>query len=205
MLNLQRKTDQIFRYILSDCIDDTIAKLNRCGEEFLNIFLPHVSEIFSVGETIQLLTNIKRYHLCPGVFSLNYYHYLLIFETLEVYSSSYVEPDENGEVDDVDLIIPGTKIYEIDFDGLIESYFPQELFFIDEKVTHPHQEMLMRKEILIVVRGHKPSIQDLEHRLLQKSDYAFPDKEQVPLFKSNSTKYPDPQLDVPRGKEEFMV
>ena len=201
MLNFQRRTDSVFQTILTKAFEMTLENLRVRGVEFLETYFPDTSEILSVTEVSTISENLKRYHQCPEVYSLNRYHFLLIYEVLESFSNNWVEPDEGGDSDLEGFIIPGTKIYRIDFDSLIGFYFPFELLIVDESFSNPHQAVFIREEIINELIKSKPSKGELENYKLSKREWAFIEKDEVLLFTTKSVVYPDPQWDGPGGKE----
>jgi len=201
MLNFQRRTDSVFQTILTKAFEMTLENLKMRGVEYLETYFPDTSEILSVTEVSTISENLKRYHQCPEVYSLNRYHFLLIYEVLESFSNNWVEADECGKNDPEVLIIPETKIYKIDFDSLIGFYFPFELLIVDESFSNPHQAVFIREEIINELIKSKPSKGELLNYKLSRRDWAFFEKDEVLLFTTRSVVYPDPQWDGPGGKE----
>jgi hypothetical protein len=174
MLNLKRKPDQIFKQILDDAFESTCNfRSDMDDEEYYRYCYPNASEIFTSDETLEMIDKLYDFNKSPGVYSLNDYHLILLYDLL----SLYCETQNDIAVEYGDPIINDTKISKLDIESLIEEYLPE-------------------REICncCLFDGEKPSIEELEHRFLSENEYLFSDsKNDTQLFNSESTIYPDPQ------------
>jgi hypothetical protein len=164
MLNLSRRPDVICVELLNTSFALAVDMLKLEGEEYFYSNFHNVSRVFSLETAVEEWDKLRFFNQIPGVFGINEYHYALIYDALTHHCNF-----NKGE-----LLIEGTKIYEIDMDLMIQVYFWCEDF-----------DYCLQVEIV-------PTIDDLENKEIEEEDLFFLD-EIGPHFGPYSTKYPDLQ------------
>jgi hypothetical protein len=188
MLNFSTKPDKIFTKILTDSLEKAVGKLKQFGKKELKDILPHASKVFDVKTAIKTMERLIVCTKSSGVYDINDYHYVLIYDALQ----DYCDIEEKFEY------VPGTKIGKVDFSSLIFFYFHDIDFLLSkEKVLNPAAIETICTETVALVLGKKPGPDELEIKLLKKEQYCLDDE--GPLYGPETTVYPDSSI----GEEEF--
>ena len=187
MLNFSTKPDKIFTKILIDSLEIATDKLKQFGKKELKYILPHASEVFDVKTAIKTLERLIVCTKSLGVYDINDYHYVLIYDALEYYC----------DIEDKFEHVPGTKICKMDFSSLISLYFHDLDFLLHkEQILNPAIIETICTETVALVLGKKPGPDELEIKLLKKGEYCLDDE--GPLYGPESMVYPDLSI----GEEE---
>jgi hypothetical protein len=171
MLNLKIVPDEIITAIITNSFDFSLDNLSaEDGEEWFKCNYPNVTEVFSFDMAIKTLQNLRFCHQSPGVYGFNDFHLVLIYDVLNLYCVH-----KNLLSGKSTPIIKGTKIVEIDFEGLLKLFLSNTDFCV----------------CCLVKKEGKPTLEKLENKLLEEDEYLlWDDKNDVPLFNLESTKYP---------------
>jgi hypothetical protein len=143
MLRFQAPPDEIFMAILEEgimlMIDQirSIKSFSRNKEdekEHCKSLLPFACNVFNSETALRTLKSMLTYHKKPGLFVLNDYHYLLLYDTLQYYCDVHNDMVKNtldrNEKKKASLV--GTfYIEEIFFDDLIDIYFYDTDFLLN--------------------------------------------------------------------------
>jgi hypothetical protein len=177
MLNLKRIPDPIIEEILTRSFDMALTNIRaKDGIEWFKEKYPNIVSIFTYETALKGLQNLSFYHQCPGVYGFNDFHLVIIYDALYLYCEH-----NNAKSVKNSPLIKGTKIVEIDLEGLLNQFFPNTDFC----------------PCCLVKKEGKPTLEKLENRLLEEDEYLlWEDKNNVPIYNSTSTKYPDPQHSV---------
>jgi hypothetical protein len=147
MLKFQTPPDKIFMAILTGSMEimiDQIRELQavhrkkEIGAGALESLMAHATRVFVPETALKTLKNMLHCHAGPGLYRLNDYHYLLLYDTLEYFCDIHndmVLTAPNAREKKKASRIAGVHIERIDFDDLIDIYFFDTDFLIDEDVV----------------------------------------------------------------------
>lgn len=144
MLGFQTPPDKIFMAVLSESME---MMINRIGEtlavhrkEAVGSFvfeslMPNASRVFAAETALTSLKHMLHCHKGPGLYRLNDYHFLLLYDTLEyfcdVHNGRVVSAPNEHERERASKV-GKYHIEEIRFEGLINIYFYSTDFLTDE-------------------------------------------------------------------------
>lgn len=206
MLRFQSHPDKVFTAILKDGIELIIDEINDIvslakGEEELSEnldrLLPNAGKVFN-PETA--LTTLKEMLVClekPQLYSLNDYHYLLLYDTLsnlcDVHNAA-VRDTETLE-DRIEISQIGDySIEELLFDEMIDIYFYDTDFLTDSEDMlqiglEGRNEIGVTKETFAITQGLAPHPEELKIKAHKVEIAVVLDSS--PYFGSKSKVYPD--------------
>ena len=143
MLRFQIPPDKIFMAILEGSITLTIDQIREnkfisqdkevVNEDFESL-LPIAGKVFNYETALKTLKRMLICHKRPGLYSLNDFHYLLLYDALqqfcEIHNDMVIDAYSENEKKRMSKI-GAFYIEEIDFDDLIGIYFYDIDFLID--------------------------------------------------------------------------
>jgi hypothetical protein len=145
MLRFQTPPDKIFMAILQDGITFMIDQLNTVKSSMnysvdrrsvLENLLPFAGRVFNCETALKTLKRMLVCHRRSGLYYLNDYHYLLLYDTLqylcEVHNVRVMEASSINEKKRASKV-GGYYIEEINFDNLIDIYFYDIDFLINSE------------------------------------------------------------------------
>ena len=140
MLRFETPPDKIFMAILEAGIlfmIDQIKGINRAKEDpenKLKDLLPSAGKVFGSDTALATLRRMLACHKRPGLYHLNDYHYLLLYDTLqyfcEVHNDMVREARSTFEKRRLSRV-GAFHIERIDFDGLVDIYFYDTDFLME--------------------------------------------------------------------------
>jgi len=144
MLRFQRPPDVVFQAILRDSMDfsiDFIRVLIENNEydesrarEDMKADCPAMAKVFTPSLARTTLLKLRKCLDRPEIYSLNNYHYLLLFDAIAYYADIHngmVEMSENEEERKEASFVDPFYIESIDIEGLLELYFFDTDFLTD--------------------------------------------------------------------------
>ncbi len=182
MLRFQSHPDKIFMAILTASMEmmvDQIRELlavhrkNDPGAGTLESLMPNAAGVFVPETALKTLKRMLHCHKGPGIYYLNDYHYLLLHDTLEYFCDVHndmvrIAPNEYEKNKTARLA--GFHVEEIIFDDLIDIYFFDIDFLMDENVVmdlgvDKRKVLGMRKETFGISQGLAPHPEELAVRI----------------------------------------
>lgn len=140
MLRFETPPDRIFMAILEESISlmiDLIREIKAVkdlpGNE-LEYLLPTAGKVFGPLTAIKTLKRILACNKRPGLYRLNDYHYLLLYDTLQYFCEIHndmVKEAHSGFEKQRMSKVGAFYIERIDFDALIDIYFYDIDFLMD--------------------------------------------------------------------------
>jgi len=109
-----------------DCIPDY-------DDDDFECFFPLASKCLSKDMVRKTLKELKKKNEDSHLWVLNDYHYSLLYDLLRAFCG--VQNDIAKESNEPILKIDGSKIYEIDFDEIVEHYFYDLDFLLPKKYS----------------------------------------------------------------------
>ena len=203
MLRFESNPDIIFTKILKEAFALMIDELTNDDYDYseeeligggkLQYFMPDAKRNFTVETVIPVLHELAKYNSMAGLWELNDYHYLIIYDTLKYFCE--IENDFAKEQNRQILSVKNYRIYELDFEELVEHYFWDTDFLLEEKhildLTSDQKQQLDISDVLFgVVTGLMPHPKELRIKLSEKGNFN-PNLPDPLLFKTNSRRYPD--------------
>jgi len=207
MLQFQTAPDRIFSGILTKSIEMMIniiidlledVKDAEKEKEELEWLLPNAYKVFNAGTALYTLESILITHKNQEIYHLNAYHYMLLYDTLEIFCD--IKNDLVNEaktmMDKREISKIGSYyIEEIDFDGTIETYFFNTDFLIDADTMwkmglEGREQRNIGKETFALSQGLAPHPEELIIEAPFKPGKAFIREPSV-LFGPKSKVYPD--------------
>lgn len=207
MLLFQRPPDVVFQAILRDSIDysiDFIKDLidnNEYDEararEGLKGFYPAMVKVFTPSLARTTLLNLRRRLGRPEIYSLNNYHYLLLYDVMDFYADIHNDmvaiSDSRKDKREVSLVDP-FYIETIDMDGIVEMYFYDIDFLTDAETMLNIPDWLRRTfspETFGLSQGMLPHAEELELKIDASVDTGLYKVTQSTYFGPKSKVYPD--------------
>jgi len=193
MLKFSRKPDKIFTEILESSFKFVVDVISDCSDDNLEALLPYAARNFSKETSIGLLRKLIKYNRASGLWELNDYHYVLIYDALKMFCEAMNEVAEDGGKPI--LTLNRYKIWEIDFEALTAVYFPDTDFLmspdtIADLPADAKEKLGMKKETFGVVMGMRVHPEELKIKLYEEGDFIPANPGQV-YFRKASKKYPD--------------
>jgi len=193
MLKFSRKPDKIFTEILGSSFTFVLDIIADCSEDNFECLLPYASRNLSKEAAIGVLRELIKYNKASGLWELNDYHYVLIYDVLKVFCNAMKEIAKDST--EPILALNKCKIWEIDFEALVAVYFPDTDFLMspDLIVNLPaevKQKLAIRKETFGVAMGMRVHPEELKVKLHEEGDF-IPANPSPVYFRKVSKKYPD--------------
>ena len=147
MLRFQNYPDKIFMAILTagmEMMIDQIRELlavhrkNEEGAITLASLMPNAAGVFVPETALKTLKKMLQCHTGPGLYYLNDYHYLLLYDTLESFCNLHndmVRIAPNAREKNRASRIAGVHIEKINFDDLVDIYYFDIDFLMDKDVV----------------------------------------------------------------------
>ena len=206
MLRFQETPDRIFIEILTagmeiviDLITDLIGYSENPKEakSELRGILPLAARVFSPGVALKTLREMLEKLLRPELYYLNDYHYLLIYDTLQLYSGLHndmVRISSSKNQKNAAAMIGPYHIEKIDFDRLETLYFYDTDFLFDPEVMlslgeEERKGMFFNPETFAITQGLAPHPEELVLKEVTDETYEVPEISRH--FGPDSRCYPD--------------
>jgi hypothetical protein len=206
MLRFQETPDRIFIEILKVSMEIVIDEITdlidysenpKDAKSELRTILPLAARVFSPGVALKTLRDMLEKLLRPELYYLNDYHYLLLYDALQLYSGHHndmvrISGSEN-EKNAASMIGP-YHIEEIDFDRLETLYFFDTDFLFDPEVMlslgeEERKDMAFNPETFAITQGLAPHPEELVLREVTDKTYEVPEISEY--FGPDSRCYPD--------------
>jgi hypothetical protein len=140
ILRFETPPDKIFTAILEESIKlmiDRIKEIKSAKEDAKNeleYLLPSAGKVYGPATALKTLKRILACHKRPGLYRLNDYHYLLLYDTLqyfcEIHNDMVKEARSMFEKKRMSRV-GAFCIERINFDDLIDIYFYDTDFLMD--------------------------------------------------------------------------
>ena len=206
MLRFQHTPDKIFIEILKAgmeiVIDEITALINysanpKEAKSGLRAILPLAARVFSPEVALKTLREMLEKLLRPELYYLNDYHYLLIYDTLLLYSELHndmVRISKSKTEKNAAAMIGPYRIEIIDFDRIETLYFYDTDFLFDPEVMlnlgeEEKKLMSFRPETFAITQGLAPHPEELVLKEVTDETYEVPEISEH--FGPGSTCYPD--------------
>lgn len=206
MLRFEQTPDVVFVEILKTSIPYAIDNVKQIIEmsngdkdqeaDLLEELYPNASKVFDCGDALIVLRDFQEALKSKDYYYLNDYHYLLLYDVLEAFSRDHNGINDLNEEDKVEMRPIGKyKIDSIDFDSLVEMYFWDTDFLLDENdASFLGPEVFksvfgMNEETFDLSQG-KPITDDLMKLTVYKKDGEYEPVESK-VFGPDSHVYPD--------------
>ena len=209
MLRFQETPDRIFIEILKasmEIVIDQITELigysgnpKEAKNELIGI-LPLAAKVFCPEVALKTLRDMLEKLLRPELYYLNDYHYLLIYDTLQLYSGLHndmVRISKSKNEKKAAAMIGPYHIEKIDFDRLETLYFYDTDFLFDPEVMlnlgeEERKGMAFNPETFAITQGLAPHPEELALKEVTDEPYEVPEISQY--FGPNSRCYPDEDI-----------
>ena len=210
MLRFQTAPDRIFMAILQESLElmidqiRTIKMIRHREEEReyeLSALLSNVGKVFNYVTALKTLKRMLVCHRRPGLYNLNDYHYLLLYDTLlnfcEIHNDM-VRVSSSAGAKKREAKVGAFYIEKIDFDLLIGVYFYDTDFLLDAETViklgiEKRIELGIQDETFGISQGLAPHPEELkitvnknekpflatQSRYWGKSSSVYPDLEVV--------------------------
>lgn len=209
MLRFQTPPDKIFMAILEDSIMlmiDQIKAIRLSGEdkdaercEFESL-LPFAGRVFNHETALNILKRMITCHKRPGLYHLNDYHYLILYDTLqhfcEIHNDMVKEASVKHEKKRLSKV-GAFYIERINFDDLIDIYFYDTDFLMDADTmmnlgAEKRRDLGIGDETFGISQGLSPHPEELKIKLQnnEKPILIIPSK----FWSPASRVYPDMDL-----------
>lgn len=200
MLRFETTPDDVFTAILTKALTEVEFELSDHIDfddpEDLDVILPVASRVFTAETALKTVRNLFKCHRKPELYSLNGFHYLLIYDILRGFIDWHNDSVRAALHDTTGSEVPligGFRVEEIDFPGITDIYFYDLDFLFPEDLMRAIGEKereamdIMEVAYLISV-GQKPTDKQLELKIESPEIQKI---EKSTCFGSNSKVYPD--------------
>lgn len=196
MLRFEHNPDKIFTEVLELAFGlglDTIRETKENDDlQYYCSFFPYASRVFSADKTKEVLSKLIKYNKAQGLWQINDYHYCLIYDSLERFCE--IENDLAADSNKPILVVDGVKIWELDFEAIVDIYFFDTDFLIEPDVLQnmppdKKEQMGFTPETFPVVMGMKPHLDELKIKLIEKGEFKPQDPERS-HYEKGSRIYP---------------
>ncbi len=204
MLRFAEEPDLIFTDILQNALDNMIFELTiilkkskpEDKQEEYSIFMPTSCTVFGLEVAIKTLTELLDYLLKPEIYDLTDYHYLLLYESLDMFCCSFNEylQYETDELERKRLRTLGGHVVErLEFTAIVELYFYDEDFLylgedLDSIAPELKKQIGFSDEVFGISHKLAPHPEELE---LKVNDEPMSARSCDLYFKGDSEAYPD--------------
>lgn len=207
MLRFQRPPDVVFQAILRDSMSYSIDFIKALidnneydelrAREDMKADYPAMAKVFTPSLARTTLVNLSRCLDRPEVYSLNNYHYLLLFDVMAYYSDIHndmVAISENKKDRKEACFVDPFYIESIDVDGLLELYFFDIDFLTDAETMLNIPDWFRQTyspETFGLSQGLLPHAEELELKIDASEDTGLYKVTQSDYFGRKSKVYPD--------------
>jgi hypothetical protein len=207
MLRFQRPPDVVFQAILRDSLDlsidfiDILIENNDYDEarvrECMEADYPAMAKVFTPLLARTTLWNLRKRLDRPEIYSLNNYHYLLLFDVMSYFADIHngmVAMSESGEERVVASFVDPFYIESIDVVGLLDLYFFDTDFLTDAETMLNIPDWVRRSyepETFGLSLGMLPHAEELELKIDACEDDGAYKATRSDCFGPKSTVYPD--------------
>jgi len=194
MFKFANNPDKIFTKVLELMFQYSIERVGDCEDSYeLECFLPHASRNLSKEIIRDLLSQFIQCNRDDSLWELNDYHFCLIYDLLKDFSD--VQNGLARESNEPILVIDSCKIFELDFDVLVDHYFFDEDFLTEKEIflsmnCDMKRQMGYSSETCGVIMGLKPHPDELKIKLYKKNQF-FPEWPLSEFYKYGSRIYPN--------------
>jgi len=175
----------------------SVSRNKEDEEDHCKSLLLFACKVFNSETALRTLKSILTYNKKPGLFVLNDYHYLLLYDTLQYYCDVHNDivrntPDRNEKKKT--SLIGAFYIEEILFDNLIDIYFYDTDFLLNADTVvnlgfDNRKALGLNDETFGISQGLSPHPEELKMR---KHKYEEPDLvTQAVFWRPGSRVYPD--------------
>ncbi len=176
MLRFETPPDKIFMAIVEASIRlmiDQIKEIKSAKEDAnneLEDLLPSAGKVFDPATALKTLKRILACHKRPGLYHLNDYHYLLLYDTLlyfcEIHNDMVKDTHSKFEKQRTSRV-GAFHIERIDFDALIDIYSYDTDFLMDGDTLlglglESRKEMGLNEETFGISQGLAPHPDELK-------------------------------------------
>ncbi len=205
MLKFQTHPDRVFTVILQesmslmvDLLRDLEENLEQTGTSTDNQdnLLPNAGRVFNAETAFNVLKQILGYHRETGLYALNDYHYLLMYDTLkyfcEIHNDRVRTAPDLREKEEASMI-GGVPIERISFDDMIAMFFYDIDFLLDAETViklglDKRETLGIHSEIFGISQGLAPHPEELKLKPADNDKYEMSEQ---PKFWSEASKvYP---------------
>jgi hypothetical protein len=189
LLRFQTKPDAVFLDLLHEAIEFTINDINdlHCDPEAFEIQYEKSSRLFhpQLGrDTLQTLLEASR---SPQWYQLTDYHWLLLYEALEVYCGFFNDDEGRGF-----RVFEQYGIRQIEFDAIVDMFFWDTDFLLpgDEMLAagmEGRQQLAIGPETFGLTQGLKPHPEELQLRPVEVDEKTMPP---IDRYRPGSDSYP---------------
>jgi hypothetical protein len=163
-----------------DRLKDELCELEEAG-------LERTAELFDRAGATRELARLLEAHRSPRTFLPTPYHFLILYEVLQTFvdiRNDTCREAPFGDAEELWSAFGGVRIKDIDFDGLLDAYFPDLDFLFDPKVLNRladagRQMMGFKEQVFGIVNRLPPHPEELQ--LLECEP---PDAPARPLFEA---------------------
>lgn len=207
MLRFQRPPDAVFQAILRDSLDfsidfiDILTENNEHDEprarEEMKADCPAMAKVFTPSLARNTLWNLRKRLDRPEIYSLNNYHYLLLFDVIAYYADIHndtVAMSETGEERTEAIFVDPFYIESIDVVGLLDLYFFDTDFLTDAETMLNIPDWFRQSyspETFGLSQGMLPHAEELELKRDSSEDGDVYKVAQSDCFGPKSKVYPD--------------
>ncbi len=209
MLRFQEAPDRIFTEILKTGMEIVIDEITELigysgnpkeAKSELRGILPLAARVFSPEVALKTLGEMLEKLLRPELYYLNNYHYLLLYDTLQLYSNHHNDMVRTARSDsekNAAAKIGPYHIEEIDFDGLEALYFYDTDFLFDPEIMlslgeEERKDLSFNPETFAITQGWAPHPEELVLKEVTDETYEVPEISQH--FGPDSRCYPDEDM-----------
>lgn len=207
MLRFQQTPDKVFIEILMRSLDFVIDSIREeldrrngtasAAGEYLASLLPLAMRVFSPEAAFVAFTDMRDKLQRPELYYLNDYHYLLLYDALELFSTIHndaVDACETADEKRDAAMIGEYSIEKIDFDLLVELFFYDTDFLLDpehlDAMTAEQKKCLdLNPETYSLTHGLAPHPEELVLKVIDDEPYEVPELSRY--FGPDSVVYPD--------------
>jgi hypothetical protein len=207
MLRFQRPPDVVFQAILRDSMSYSIDFIKNLidnnefdesrAREDMKGFYPAMVKVFTPSLARTTLWNLRKRLDRPEIYSLNNYHYLLLFDVMayfaDIHNGMVAMSDSREEREEASFVDP-FYIESIDVDGLLELYFFDIDFLTDAETMLNIPDWFRSTyspETFGLSQGMLPHAEELELKVDTSEDTGLYKVIQSDCFGPKSKIYPD--------------
>jgi hypothetical protein len=204
MLSFQETPDRIFIEILRAGMEIVIDEISdlidysdnpKKARNELRLILPLAAKVFSPEAALKTLKDMLEKLLTPGLYSLNDYHNLLLYDTLQLYAELHNDLVRSSGSKDEKAAASAVGPYhieKIDFERLESIYFQEADFLFDPEVMlsmgeEERKKMAFKPETFSLTQGLAPHPEEL---ILKKIAEKYEIPETSSYFNPASGVYP---------------